>query len=445
MEKEEKRKIVSPDDVRNEKLAGGGITMEKNAPYQSPTPGEFPIIAESPFAMDLIKNPSQMKISAVDEIIDCGFNVGMELVNDETLNRILLLLSESAKTFKFMPASSHLHDERYVSYLAKYKNNTGIGGWNFKDEPNFNELDALYEQYKKIRNVDPSHLVFINLLGGASEAGTNNLEFADYLNYFQNKFAPGLWSYDIYPVRIDKNDALSIQYRQFYRDFQAVSKISKETKRPFWAFVQSMAFRNSSNYGCPAPKEEYMRYEAFTALAYGAQGIIYWTYAQRRNPSSGVETYSTALIDINGNKTEYWNYAKNVNSEIKKFATIFLGCSLVKYAHIGDLGRDLWDLIPPTSIANFGPIFRASSADKGAVFTIVHNEEVDYVTPDFVVMVNHSPLESSVIDLSFLSNYEVMDLTDCKESDFSDAIRVVSGKGYVLPAGAYRIFAFSEK
>jgi hypothetical protein len=38
-----------------------------------------------------------------------------------------------------------------------------------------------------------------------------------------------------------------------------------------------------------------------------------------------------------------------------------------------------------------------------------------------------------------------MDLTDCKESDFSDAIRVVSGKGYVLPAGAYRIFAFSEK
>ena len=257
MEKEEKRKIVSPDDVRNEKLAGGGITMEKNAPYQSPTPGEFPIIAESPFAMDLIKNPSQMKISAVDEIIDCGFNVGMELVNDETLNRILSLLSESAKTFKFMPASSHLHDERYVSYLAKYKNNTGIGGWNFKDEPNFNELDALYEQYKKIRNVDPSHLVFINLLGGASEAGTNNLEFADYLNYFQNKFAPGLWSYDIYPVRIDKNDALSIQYRQFYRDFQAVSKISKETKRPFWAFVQSMAFRNSSNYTRVRDKEHH--------------------------------------------------------------------------------------------------------------------------------------------------------------------------------------------
>ena len=181
----------------------------------------------------------------------------MELVNDETLNRILSLLSESAKTFKFMPASSHLHDERYVSYLAKYKNNTGIGGWNFKDEPNFNELDALYEQYKKIRNVDPSHLVFINLLGGASEAGTNNLEFADYLNYFQNKFAPGLWSYDIYPVRIDKNDALSIQYRQFYRDFQAVSKISKETKRPFWAFVQSMAFRNSSNYTRVRDKEHH--------------------------------------------------------------------------------------------------------------------------------------------------------------------------------------------
>ncbi len=171
MEKEEKRKIVSPDDVRNEKLAGGGITMEKNAPYQSPTPGEFPIIAESPFAMDLIKNPSQMKISAVDEIIDCGFNVGMELVNDETLNRILSLLSESAKTFKFMPASSHLHDERYVSYLAKYKNNTGIGGWNFKDEPNFNELDALYEQYKKIRNVNLKSSCVYKFIGRRIRSG----------------------------------------------------------------------------------------------------------------------------------------------------------------------------------------------------------------------------------------------------------------------------------
>ena len=36
--KRRKRKIVSPDDVRNEKLLPEeGITMEKNAPYQSPT------------------------------------------------------------------------------------------------------------------------------------------------------------------------------------------------------------------------------------------------------------------------------------------------------------------------------------------------------------------------------------------------------------------------
>ena len=75
-----------------------------------------------------------------------------------------------------------------------------------------------------------------------------------------------------------------------------------------------MAFK-ASWIECPPAKEEYLRFEAFSALGYGAQGIVYWTLGQRK--SSPHETYTTALINLKGEKTAAWYVAKKVNLENK--------------------------------------------------------------------------------------------------------------------------------
>lgn len=415
---------------------------EDNYPYQSPSPGKLPIIADSPFPMNCLKNKDLLNKSHIKTICECGFNVGMELVGDEFLDKVLTLIPESGESFKFLPASSSLHDEKFHTFLAKYKSNENIGGWNFKDEPKLDEIDVVWDRYRDIIAYDPNHLVYINLIGSASGNNnpfTGNMEYSEYVEMIQDLFTPGLWSYDLYPVRINVYGNLSVQYRQFYMDLHIFSKIAKETNRPFWAYVQSMEFMVTSNKsGCPAPKEEYMRYEAFNALAFGAQGIVYWTYALRNNPISESEAYSTALVDRSGNKTEYWYYAQKVNAEIRKFEKIFYGCKLIKYAHVGNLGSDVWDIIPPVSVSNFGPIEGVTSRDKGAVITILNNVR------QYLIFVNHSPLENSIIDITFLSEYEVKDLTNCVKPDFSDST-TMHAMSFILKPGGYKICEFRRK
>lgn len=412
-----------------------------NTPYLSPTPGEFPIVASSPFAMSVLKNISTLTAFEINDLVLCGFNVGMELTDDMILDRILTVCTSKyiEGTFKYMPSNPSLSDNKYKQFLDKYKNNPFIGGWKYKDEPMFGTLMDVWEQYERIQGVDPTHLIYINLMGIKDKEVPSSMTYADYLDYFQDMFKPGLWSYDVYPITVHSNGELSVKFRVFYEDLQLFSKMANKTKRPFWAYVQSMAFLTPSLSGCPAPKEEYMRYEAFSALAFGAQGIVYWTYAQRNDPPNGAETYSTALLDREGNKTKYWYYAQNVNKEIRKFSPVFYGSQLLKYAHTGNLGVDGDGIIiPPVSIANFGPVVGATSSDKGALFTLLKNEEEEYL-----VIVNHTPLESSIIDIQFSSKYYVYDLTNCKENDFSDARRISNIPfSLMLQPGAYRIYTF---
>lgn len=424
----------------NQEFPPIGENIEKaegNAPYISPTPGEFPIVACSPFAKEKLKNDaSKLTVADIQEVVDCGFKAGMETTSRAQLNNILSVIASSLipGTFKYIAGNWRLKDSNYKQFVNQYKNSSVIGGWNYLDEPLWGEFDEVAEQYNKLREADPNHLVYINLLGG-----TDVVPYSVYINDFQKEVKPGLWSYDLYPIRINSAEVVSVMYKIFYRDLHLMSAMANKTQRPFWAYVQSMDYKKNSVPQCPAPKEEYMRYEAFSALAFGAQGIVYWAYAQDYNTTEN--TFLTALVDLNGKKTQYWYYAQTVNREIRKFSSVFYGCQLMKYAHTGDLGKDAWDVVPPVSIADFGPVERASAIapDKGAIFTWLRNNNTDYL-----VIVNHSPLESSRIDIQFSAAYNTYNLTNCNKADFSDAQKQLTLPfTMVLQPGQYRIYKFS--
>ena len=65
----------------------------------------------------------------------------------------------------------------------------------------------------------------------------------------------------------------------------------------------------------PIATEEYLRFEAFNALALGAQGIVYWSYAMQDPNDNGY--YQSAVVDKNGNPGPSWNAVKQINKEIK--------------------------------------------------------------------------------------------------------------------------------
>lgn len=398
--------------------ATNAYSSEENAPYISPTPGEIPIIGFNPFTefRNIVGNDGlpQVTKSALEEMKDCGFNAAIALISKYSTvaepevdffedTGIGLIASYSRLTLNSA-------DGKDIACINLLKNKPGLVGWYFKDEPLYEEFESLSETYKKLLKLDPKHMFLITLVGGPVQKfmnpyfydtdiekdSTGNQIYEEFLNKYQDLFKPPVFSYDLYPVRTDNNGDLYLYTDRFYSDFEIFSRMAKKTGRPFWAFCQSEAYHvKDSLAGCPAPKEEYLRYEAFSALAYGAQGIQYWTYGQ--NQDNETETYLTALVgklpDGSIGKTEYWYYARTVNAEIKKFTSVFLGCELISAVLISSSERDA------ITLPAWGPFTSIQAVSGGALVTVIKNGNMNYA-----VIVNSSPLDSAKLLVEFAQN-----------------------------------------
>lgn len=189
-----------------------------------------------------------------------------------------------------------------TKFINDWKNNETIGGWLFKDEPKLSQISVnskLYQLYSLIKSIDDRHLIYINLYGGASgvdievdiekDEGDSQYQIERkkynlYVDTFQNVFRPSYFCYDLYPFILNQKGELEPNFKTFYSDLDIFSDLSKKTGRPFWVFIQSMAFCNGymKNFH-PIATLPLLRFAVFSALGYGAQGIVYWTYHQREN------------------------------------------------------------------------------------------------------------------------------------------------------------------
>lgn len=393
--------------------------------------------------------------------------------------------------------------ERYVS---NYKDEPNLGGWSVTDEPNEKFFDRLKSCCDKIRALDPNHIMMVNLPGGPTEAfmeipnSTNSGEetpynikleaYQRYLNDFVSKINPTILSYDLYPIHlvngvdlkitidganevrtitmnslitdnsIEIGDARHVHYeaelRNFYNAFEIYSeKVSKLRKKNskvnFWAFVQSLAFINSAFFK-PDAQEQFMRYEAFSALAYGAQAILFWTYYHRA--SGPKETFMSALIGkeryLNESgtvvkryyKKPQWYYAKNVISEIKKYSYIFLGCR-TKCAHTGGDAFFVEATLCTHAGTSFGPLetIYDSFIGDGFLFSDIENNGSHYL-----MIVNHNPFKAQNIKFKFKNSFTYkslrfkdinLDLT-IPETPPSDS-GIVS---QIVPPGDYLLYSY---
>lgn len=385
---------------------------DDNYRYVSPSPGRFPIIAHG--ARPSMKDangkevPYTMNQKDFDNLINCGFNLFYLSARDDTLFNILGRLknveglSVIYKTDDFKRGDSHT--KGYIKGLyARMKNRNMplslIGGWFLKDEPKYIEVNEYSQYYKTLAEADSTRMPIINLVGGAiqknvgtivvknnktNEYDTITRPYEQFLDIIQDKFKPAVWSYDLYPIELRQDGSINIKYNGFYEDLILFSYISKNTKRPFWAYCQSMSLINGGTH-LPPPTEEYLRFEAINALAFGAQGIVYWTYAPREDTNT--ETYLSALIDANGNPNKYWQYARTVNQKIRRYESVFLNADLQSYYFYGKsyYGNTTYLKYPSSS----DPVQIESYSGIGLLVTYLKNNGKDYV-----IVVSQDPLNS---------------------------------------------------
>lgn len=337
-----------------------------NRPYCHPTPGEISIMAKTPIPDGL--EPTRQDY---EDLENCGFNL---LSTNGSINFFLQQFSlMRGLNLKYLVSISGLQSEKAIEYIKPLKNNKHFGGWFLRDEPKINDLQLLKKEYDQFYKADPDNLVMINLVGVIEKDFTGKFTvFKNYLEYIQDLFKPQVWSYDYYPISTDKYGKVKINYEQFYSDLEDFYAISKQTQRPFWAYCESMEYKTSW-YGRPAATEEYLRFEAFSALAYGAQGIVYWTYGMRKSYS--YEKYLSALVNLNGKKTKAWYAAQKVNGEIKKYNDVFFESKVLDIRHTGNQNYKGTRKLS----GNFGPIKSIKSGNSGVIVSRIENKNKSYI------------------------------------------------------------------
>lgn len=375
-------------------------TRGSNRVYENPTPGQITIMACSPIP-DGVKPTRQIYAT----MVDCGFNMFTSSGNLEYASQQFSLIE--GLDLKYMISSPKLRTEEKKQFVNAFEGNPQLGGWLFIDEPRYKNLNELSQQYSALSIEVKGKLVYMNLIGGLGEAFTGNAKtYYDYLLYIQKLFSPPVWSYDLYPIS-QRNGKINVDYNNFYSNLEAISRISQETFRPFWSFCQSMAFKASWT-DAPAPTLQYLKFEAYNALAYGAQGIVYWTYGLRKSNDS--EKYSSALVDLKGRKSKAWNDAQKVNKEIKKFNQVFFQCSVKEIRHTGDkIYKDTKKLS-----GGFGPFNMVRSGSAGVVLSRIENNGEKYI-----VIINRDVMNNQKITLELSHNRKIVNLTSAKQQQYS--------------------------
>jgi hypothetical protein len=185
------------------------------------------------------------------------------------------------------------NDEAASDIVKHYKaldpeRRDALYGYNIIDEPVFKAASNVQKWISYFRKNDPAKLAYINLLPDFGFGSQH--EYERYLDtYLYNRSSlknPLIVSYDHYPFHYKDT-------RNYFYNLYIIKK--KAGDRPFWCHPLS-----SEHMSYIDPDENYLRFMVFCPIAYGAKGIIYFTYENPGDPD-----YKTSIMRGCGVEDKY--------------------------------------------------------------------------------------------------------------------------------------------
>ena len=212
--------------------------------------------------------------------------------------------------------------------VERFKYHGAIAGYFLRDEPSRAGFDELGQWAKRIQAVDDRHFCYLNLFPNyASPEQLGTPTYREHVQLFIKEVPLQLLSFDHYPVV--ENDEGQRELRDlWYENLEIFSDEARKAGKPFWAFALAVAHKPY-----PIPTLAELRLQVYSNLAYGAQGIQYFTYW---TPKPGTWDFHHAPIDYDtGKRTEIYDMVKQLNGEIKNLSPVFLGAKVLSIGHTG--------------------------------------------------------------------------------------------------------------
>jgi len=246
--------------------------------------------------------------------------------------------------------------------VGRWKDEPTCLGYSLRDEPGASAFPLLAGITREAEKLDPDGISFINLFPNyANEKQLGTKTYAEHVEKYLSEVKPRVLCFDHYPL-VGK-DAVRGNY---YENLEIIRAAALRHDVPFWAFALTCPHGSYRN-----PTEAEVRFQVFSDIVYGAQGIFYFTYW---TPRSSHWDFHNAIIDVDGTRTEHFEQVKRVNAKLKGWGPVLLKLSSKEVRHVGDVPAGARAY--PTDRASGGDfIIGEFSHEDGSEWLILMNKD----------------------------------------------------------------------
>ncbi|MDE6443710.1 MAG: hypothetical protein K2K64_04730 [Muribaculaceae bacterium] len=352
------------------------------------------------------KNIEMLEEGGINISLGPGMNIENSLRLADSLNN---------STIKYLVnCPSVKNSETYEESVKALRDQPSVVGYFLTDEPAIDELEVWKACKERINSLDSTHYCLVNLYPIKYPGPYKAPEYKKYLKNYVNLFSPPFFSFDNYAI-IEKDGKHQV-FDNYYENLEIASQVTFETGCPFRTFCLTSPHNNY-----PTPNVNYLTFEAFTSLAYGSQGIIYYTVSL--DPKR-TEMFKSAPLNLQGAPTPIWYMMKDVNRQIQLHSDIFLGCSVYDVWHTGNkipVGTKQLEELP-------NPLKLFMTGNEGVLLSKIKNGDKDYF-----VVVNHDISSPQKIELKSRKNLRLITKNGTEKKKLKSCI-------YNLEPGGYAIF-----
>lgn len=313
----------------------------------------------------------ETNVTRFEELKNAGFTMNLSWYGSlaSTLKALEIAEETDIKLIVSCPELATKTEET-VNLLKGY---SALAGYFLKDEPSKIFFSYVGEWGERILKYDNEHFVYANLYptyASANELGTP--DYNDYVNEFIETIPVEFISFDHYPILEGRNIR-----KDYYKNLEIISKAAKQAGKPFWAFA--LAWEHQS-YRAPNLNE--LRFQVYSNLAYGAQGIQYFTY------------WRGLISDTTKERTPTYEIVKSMNSEIKALSAVFVGGEVI--GGVYHTGSSIPDGTEKLSGLPNGVKKLETNGSAGAIVSQIKNGEYTYL-----VIVNRDIFNDMQVTIEF--------------------------------------------
>ena len=217
--------------------------------------------------------------------------------------------------------------------VEKYKDNDTVFGYYVKDEPNEPEVDGVLAMGKLMKELAPEKMAYMNLFPMPNSASPSHFAPRNYYDYTDHIYGSDYSSsgFDQYVFYFD-----GFMRPTFYKCMEIHRELSLKHGKQWWYCALSIAHRYYAD-----PTFTQLAHQAFSALAYGARGLSWFTYL----PVQKNGWYNSPLDDFM-QRTHTWYDLKYINSAIQNYAYVLNHLKSDRVYHFGSTVPETDERVP---------------------------------------------------------------------------------------------------